>query len=160
MKAYAFSTMYRLQLNFAKYLTFRVRISNKCLTGSYLSGKVEERIMQQNERRANTRVPAKFKITYIHKGDYLISFTRDISVGGMFLYTDNPPPVGDYPELSFSIGELHDVKVRARVVWVNRTSSLQDSGAAVQFIDPPSFLKEAILQFVNKIAIFEDEATS
>ena len=116
--------------------------------------------MKQSERRVNRRVPSKFKLTYIHKGDYLISFTKDISVGGMFIYTESPPPVGDCPELTFSIGELKDVKIRARVVWVNQTSSLQDCGAAVQFIDPPSFLKEAILQFVSKIAVFEDEASS
>ena len=116
--------------------------------------------MQQSERRVNKRIPAKFKLTYIHKGDYLISFTKDISVGGMFIYTENPPPVGDCPELTFSIGELHDVKIRARVVWVNQASSPQDTGAAVQFIDPPSFLKKAILQFVNKIAVLEDEVSS
>ncbi len=117
-------------------------------------------MVQQSERRVNKRVPAKFKLTYIHKGDYLLSFSKDISVDGMFICTKKPPPVGDCPELSFSIGELHDVKIRARVVWVNRASSRQDAGAAVQFIDPPSFLKEAILQFVSKIAVLEDEASS
>ncbi len=115
--------------------------------------------MLQRERRVNTRVPAKFQITYIHQGDYLLSFTKDISVGGMFISTENPPPVGDCPELTFSIGELNDVKVRARVVWVNNSPAHRNTGAAVQFIEPPSFLTEAILQYVNKITVLEEEVS-
>ncbi len=109
------------------------------------------------ERRKNKRIPAKFKLTYIHEGDYLISFTKDISVGGMFIYTENPPPVGDCPELFFSIGELRNIKIKTRVVWVNKAPSPKDTGVAVEFLDLNESMKEAILKYVNRIAVLEDE---
>jgi c-di-GMP-binding flagellar brake protein YcgR len=120
----------------------------------------ETALMKRNERRVNKRIPAKYTINYIDQGDYLISFSKDISVGGMFLYTENPPPIGDCPELSFSIGELRDVKVRSRVVWVKQTPSPQDRGIAVQFIDPPPYLTEAIMQLVSRLAVLEPEANA
>lgn len=112
--------------------------------------------MTTSERRTNKRVPAKFKVNYIHKGDYLISFSKDISVDGMFIHTENPSPVGDTPKLTFSIGDFQEVSVTAKVVWVNRKqSATDDSGMAVQFLDASPLLKENILHFVHRIAILE-----
>jgi len=110
--------------------------------------------MSAHERRMTTRVPAHFQVNFIHQGDYLISHTRDISVDGMFLYTTTPPPVGEQTELTFSIGGLNNVKLRADVVWVNHTTSRKDSGMAVRFIDPAPELIEAILGIVKKVAVF------
>ena len=110
------------------------------------------------ERRIKKRVPAKFKVSYIHEEDYLISFSKDISADGMFLYTKNPPPVGDTPMLTFSIDDLREISVTARVIWVNRARSETDSGIGVQFLDASPLLKKAILQFVNRVAIIEKES--
>lgn len=112
------------------------------------------------ERRTNDRVPVRFKVNYIHRGDYLISFSRDISVDGMFLHTENPPPVGDYPRLTFSIGELEEVSVTAKVVWVSKPGSITGSGMAVQFLDLPPHLKETILKTVHRVTVLEKDGNA
>jgi Tfp pilus assembly protein PilZ len=98
-------------------------------------------------------VPAKFKINYIHEQDYIISYTRDISVDGMFVYTQNPPGIGEITKLTFSIGELKKLTVDARVMWVNDATIKTDSGIGVKFIKPPAVLKKAIIDIVNRVAV-------
>ncbi len=112
------------------------------------------------ERRTNDRVPVKFKVNYIHEGDYLISFSKDISVDGMFLSTDNPPPIGEYPRLQFSIGELQEVSVTAKVVWVSLPGSIMGAGMAVQFLEIPPELKEVILKIVSRLTILENDGNA
>lgn len=109
-----------------------------------------------NNRRNNLRVPTDFEITYIHKKDYMVSFTRNISADGMFVYTENPPKVGEVIKLTFSIGNLDQVTVNAKVVWVNQTDPYEDPGMGIQFIDTPPILRDAILKLVNRIAILGD----
>jgi uncharacterized protein (TIGR02266 family) len=117
-----------------------------------------EEKMTKTERRSTQRVSAKYEINYIHEGDYLISFSKDISVDGMFIQTDNFPDVGDTTKLTFSIGNLNKVSVNAKVVWVNDVESTKDAGMGVQFINPPTHLKDAILKIVNRVAVLERES--
>ena len=105
------------------------------------------------ERRASQRIPSRFEINHIHEGDYLISYSKDLSVDGMFVSTNSPPAVGEETKLTFSIGDIDRVTVDARVVWVS-TSDLEDkAGMGVEFIDPPDFLRDAILENIKKIAV-------
>jgi hypothetical protein len=113
--------------------------------------------MDKSERRISKRVKADFNVNFIHGGDYLISQTRDISVDGMFLYTKKPSKQAEHTTLSFSLGDLHDLKVEAEVIWANKTSS-QDSGMAVKFLNPSDDLQTAILEIINKIAILEEKS--
>ena len=115
--------------------------------------------MARSERRIHKRAPAKFKVDYVHKGDYLISFSKNISADGMYVNTKNPPSVGDTVNLTFSIGELEAISVDAKVIWVNRTESETDSGAGVQFLDISPNLKKTILHFINRIAVLEKDTS-
>ena len=112
--------------------------------------------MTSAERRIHKRVPATFKISYIHEGDYLISYSKDLSVDGMFIYTKDPPAVGETTEITFSIGNIEHISVDAKVVWVNCSESETEAGVGVQFVNPPPFLKETILEVVNRIALLLD----
>ncbi len=116
--------------------------------------------MNKTERRQNKRVPAKFKINYIHEGDYLISFTRDISVDGMFIYTENPPSVGEQTKLTFSLEDSDPIAVEAKVIWANTSGNKKDHGVGVQFINSSQEFKDAILAYVNRVAIIEENDVS
>ena len=105
------------------------------------------------ERRINKRVPAKFKVTYVSDRDFLISYTKDLSVDGMFICTQNPQPAGETIKLTFSIGKIDQVTIDAKVVWINSSNIEDESGMGVHFIDTPDFIKEEILKAVNKIAV-------
>lgn len=103
-------------------------------------------------RRIHSRVAARFKVDYDHQGNYLISYSKNISVDGMFICTKAPPPVGACLRLVFSIDGLHEVMVSARVVWAADGES-DCPGIGVKFLDPPEHLKEAVLKMVNRIVI-------
>lgn len=105
------------------------------------------------ERRGNQRVPSKFEINYVNEGDYLISYSKDLSVDGMFVSTNSPPAVGEETKLTFSIGNIDQVTVDAKVIWVNSSDQDDNAGMGVKFIDPPDSLREAILENIKKIAV-------
>ncbi|MFZ5569022.1 MAG: PilZ domain-containing protein [Thermodesulfobacteriota bacterium] len=110
--------------------------------------------MAAPERRVKRRVDASFEISYIHEGDYLISFSRDISVDGMFIYTRTPLPIGASTRLSFSVTGLDNpIEVNAKVIWANTHGGKKDNGIGVQFVDPPEQIRETILQYVNRVAV-------
>jgi len=109
-----------------------------------------------DERRSNQRVPSKFEINYVHEGDYLISYSKDLSVDGMFISTKKPSAVGEETTLTFSVGDIDQVTVDAKVVWVNESDSEERAGMGVQFINPPDSLKDAILENIKKIAVLLD----
>ncbi|MDH3359545.1 MAG: PilZ domain-containing protein [Desulfobulbaceae bacterium] len=113
--------------------------------------------MASDERRRTKRIPAQLEVNIVHDDDYIISLSKDISVDGMFIATTNPPPVGSIQTLTFSIGELREVSVKAMVMWTNQKENVADHGMGVQFIDASDELREAILHSVNRVAVFDTE---
>lgn len=114
--------------------------------------------MASANNRIGRRVPANFKVDYIHKGNYILSFNKNISVDGMYLCTENPPQVGQHIDLIFSVGAVQEVEVTAIVVWVNMSGPLKEKGMGVQFLSPLSpELKENIVQIVDRLAVLEND---
>jgi uncharacterized protein (TIGR02266 family) len=114
--------------------------------------------MASENRRIGIRIPVNFKVDYIHKGDYILSFNKDISVDGMFICTENPPPVGQHLQLIFPVEEISEVEVAAIVIWVKDTGPSPERGMGVQFLSPLApQLKEYIVQFVDRVAVLEKD---
>ena len=109
--------------------------------------------MLTNERRMNKRIDTKFEISYVHKNDYLISFTKNISAEGMFVETENPPEVGSTIKLIFSIGNLKKMEINAEVIWVNKGPLSKDHGMGLKFLNMPASDKESLLKEINIIAV-------
>jgi len=113
--------------------------------------------MRNPDRRINERIEKEFKVSYVHDGDYLISYTRDVSVDGMFIFTDSPPAIGETIRLTFNLGG-EELTVSADVIWSNSPQTSADIGMGVRFLKPSEKLKKAVLHFVNKVAVFETQA--
>ena len=109
--------------------------------------------MSKDERRINKRSDTKFEISYVHENDYLISFTKNISAEGMFVYTESPPAVGSTIKFIFSIGNLKKIEIDAKVMWINKGALSKDHGVGVKFLNMPARDKDAILKEINIIAI-------
>ena len=109
--------------------------------------------MKNQERRINERIAAEFKVSYIHDGDYLISYSKDISADGMFIYTESPPSIGEHPQITFVMNN-HEISLQTEVMWINTSKSQKDCGMGVRFINPPSKLRKEILGIVNRVAVF------
>ncbi len=114
--------------------------------------------MGSAERRVFARVPANFEVDVIHKDNYIISFNRDISVDGMFLCTQNPPPVGSQVRLHFTLDHMEKIELPAIVIWVDTRGPVEEHGIGVQFLDQPSpEFKKSILKLLDRIKILQHD---
>lgn len=108
------------------------------------------------DRRGFIRVPSDFRVDYIHEGDYIISTSKDISVDGMFICTENPPPPGMHLSLIFSIGELQGVEIGCLVVWGKLNGPSKERGMGVQFVDSlPEHIKSSLMRVVHRITVLD-----
>ena len=113
--------------------------------------------MTTANNRIDERAPVNFEVFYIHKEDYILSFSRNISFGGMYLCTADPPEPGRKVILIFPMEEFYQAEVMAMVIWVNRSTHLEENGMGVQFLSPlPPNLKEAIMSHVKRIEVVKE----
>ncbi|HEV2348375.1 MAG TPA: PilZ domain-containing protein [Terriglobia bacterium] len=75
-----------------------------------------------------------------------LAFARDISVGGMFIETDQPMPVGSRITLRFNLDENEPIMVASAEV----TYQVGRMGVGVKFIDVSTEDLERIENFVGK----------
>ena len=113
--------------------------------------------MSTDNRRAEERVPVDFQINYIHEEDYVLSFSKNISLGGMFLCTPDPLEPGSKVKLIFPVEEHYQAEVMAVVVWVNTSTNVGAIGMGVQFLSPlASNLKETIMKQIKRVEILKE----
>ena len=110
-----------------------------------------------DQTRTGPRAAARFRVDYAHEGNYLISCTQNISADGIFVCTEAPPPVGTVVQLVFSVGDLTEVAVAARVAWVGPPGGVSEPGMGLRFLDLPAPLREAILELVHRVAILDSD---
>jgi c-di-GMP-binding flagellar brake protein YcgR len=84
---------------------------------------------ERKERRAHPRIHVVAKVEVEAQGRSFVAVVRNISAGGMQIYTANPAAIGDRLQLAFS---LTDGGKTFRVVAVVR-SVFPDSAMGVQF---------------------------
>ena len=99
-----------------------------------------EQIAHADKPRAYPRVPAKLRVGWTSSHDFLVAYSENISRGGIFIATDNPPELREIVELSVELPDgLSPVKTRAEVVHsvtaAQARSSGRVAGAGLQFID-------------------------
>ncbi|KPK00565.1 MAG: hypothetical protein AMJ60_00875 [Desulfobacterales bacterium SG8_35] len=113
--------------------------------------------MSVDNRRSEERAPVDFQVDYIHDGDYVLSFSKNISLGGMFLCTPDPPEPGSRLKLIFPVEEYYHAEVMAVVVWVNWSDNVGEIGMGVQFLSPLSSpLKENIMKHIKRVVILKE----
>ena len=114
--------------------------------------------MAASDRRIINRYPIDFRVDYINSGDYVISCSRDISMDGMFINTDSPPPAGTHVNLIFPLDGHLEVEVSALVVWNRQKSDFKKTGMGVQFLTPlPQEVKNNFFKNIDRIVILSDK---
>ena len=85
------------------------------------------------ERREYARIEARFDVQFVYADGYFELQTEDISLGGMFINTEQLLPVGENLQVILSLGEgKPSIKVKAQVVHIvnepnDRTASWHGS---------------------------------
>lgn len=106
------------------------------------------------ERRANPRVPMMVRVREAATGEQSQHFSREISLGGLFLETDRPFAKGTTLHLEFQVpGTDHLVKAKAEVV------RLGDQGIGVRFLSTDARSKELIAAYVEKLESIRKKLT-
>lgn len=113
--------------------------------------------MSAGNSRSQERAPVDFQVNCIHEGDYVLSFSKNISLGGMFLCTPNPPEPGSRVKLIFPVEEHYHTEVMTVVVWVNRSPNARETGMGVQFLSPLALhVKEQIMKQIKRVEILKE----
>jgi len=98
--------------------------------------KHERRRHFRGKSRAGKRVDLSFRRAD-GKGDLVDAVTRNIGVGGAYILTDQPEPVGTRLEVHIRIpGDDPPIPVQAEVRWTTAPEDDEDSaGMGVRFLD-------------------------
>ncbi len=117
------------------------------LCSAYFSGDVE---------RKNKRYNLDFQVAYEIQGDYVIDSAKNISSGGFYIESGNPPPVGkDFLFKIYLPEEEKPIELPGRVVWMNERGRV-----GVRFIPTASELSRKLENIIKKFAVEVSENTT
>jgi uncharacterized protein (TIGR02266 family) len=88
-----------------------------------------------NNRRF-PRAPLAFEVHYRTRGSFLVSYSLNLSKGGLFLETEELQPLGSNLTVRFSVpGTTTQIETEARVMWVRSEFSSEGlpPGMGLQF---------------------------
>ncbi|MFQ5723629.1 MAG: PilZ domain-containing protein [Terriglobia bacterium] len=98
------------------------------------------------DRRTAKRASLVTQIRTSSGGQTLVGYSRDISIGGVFVETEDPPEKGSELALRFRLAPDSPIReARATVVY-----RLPGEGMGLRFLDLPDELRQAIEQFVTQ----------
>jgi type IV pilus assembly protein PilZ len=109
--------------------------------------------MSDRDRRVHARTDIELRVGYGSVGEFLSDWTSNVSVGGMFLRTTEPKPVGTRFKLRFQIPE-HDrtIEAQGEVCWVipGNTTPPPQPGMGIRFADVHPHDQEAIARLIAR----------
>lgn len=83
---------------------------------------------KSNRRYPRIPTPKGIWVSWQHDGQQNVSRVRDLNIGGLFIETDSPPPIGTTIALLFSVPEG---EIRSSALIKNITPG---EGMGVQFV--------------------------
>lgn len=108
--------------------------------------------VKRMERRALRRLPLRVMVEYESLEDFLIDYTANVSVGGMFIRTETPLEEGTRFRLRFQVpGRSRPIETYGEVRW---KLSPEDAGPmvpgmGVQFDELASTDRKAVLKMMG-----------
>jgi hypothetical protein len=107
-----------------------------------------EYITPEIEKRQHRRAKLLTQVQCAALGREDLLLTRDVSVGGMFLTTNDPFPTNSEVTLSFRLrGGDPPISSRGKVMY-----SMRDMGMGIAFVDLSEASRQALQKFVDEVA--------
>ncbi|MFH1808594.1 MAG: response regulator [Pseudomonadota bacterium] len=99
--------------------------------------------------RRYERFPVELRVDYTVEQEPRREVVRNLSRGGFFLDSFDPPPLGETLDLAlYTPGSEQPTMLRGRVVWSRRADRAGSSGlpvgAGIEFVDDPQRIDEAV----------------
>jgi type IV pilus assembly protein PilZ len=105
------------------------------------------------ERRDDSRAEIEVEVHYRTAQEFLAAYSRNISGGGIFIKTQQPPPLNQAVLLHFTLpGISHDFQVRGVVVWANPVSTRSSfpAGMGIKFLNIDPKEQQLIADFIKQ----------
>ncbi len=88
----------------------------------------------RSDKRRHPRLPVRLKVAYRTAGSFLVSYTINLSRGGLFIQTDSPLPEGTPLTLELSLpGRSTPVLLNGHVAWSRRAMEDSPGGMGIAF---------------------------
>ncbi len=104
------------------------------------------------DHRIHHREDVQLQVQYATLEEFLSDWTSNVSVGGMFLQTENPKPVGTKFQLRFRIPTYErTIEAQGEVCWVIPADQPvpPHAGMGVRFTDVTAEDQEAIRRLIS-----------
>jgi len=109
------------------------------------------------ERRKQTRFAVKLKAVFVSPKDFMEHYIFDLSLGGLFVETDNPLDTGKEFELRiFLLDELEPMEIPCEVMWSRKKEELTPTGEClppgmgVKFVKLSNENLERLIDVLNR----------
>jgi type IV pilus assembly protein PilZ len=124
-----------------------------CKNKVRLPGVLKHESPHGNERREK-RCPIALQVRYGSGREFKLDYTKNVSQGGMFIKTDNPPETGMKIHLQLHIPELSEpVLLYGEVVHRHKyASSDEDAGIGVKFLDIDPISKGILVNYIKTLS--------
>jgi Tfp pilus assembly protein PilZ len=134
----------------------RIERTIRAVARSTPSGSLRPGAAAPENRRVFPRHPARFRIHWAPLGDLQSGFSVNVSASGVFLESEDPPPVGATLFMSLELpGSSAPVDVQGlvaqRVTKEVADASGTVAGAGIQFLDATDAFREALDRAVDLV---------
>lgn len=87
------------------------------------------------DKRKHARIPITAKVTRVDGDRNDFFFTKDLSIGGVFLMSDREVPIGTIVNLELAISGVKElISIRGKVVRIEKKEG-KVLGLGIQFLD-------------------------
>ena len=125
------------------------------------SGERPSQVPDAGDRRVAERVPVEWAVDYASGDTFLYSYITNISTMGIFIYSQQPLPLGSRLSLKFAPPGEDGFELQAEVAWVNpyrEGGENLNPGMGVRFVDLALEMRERLVELVRTIAYLPDHA--
>jgi len=118
-----------------------------------------------DERRDDLRVPTVLKVSYASPKEFVENYLHNLSLGGLFIETDDPLSVGEKTDLKIFLPDKEkELEVTGEVVWVRTEPEVtpegtQPAGMGIRFLNLSKETRERIIGVLSR-ALHEIQAQS
>jgi uncharacterized protein (TIGR02266 family) len=98
------------------------------------------------ERRESPRLPISARVVFKEGKREEVYFSEDLSLGGLYLKTENPPGIGTSFELEIAIPGLELIKAKGEVIWKHT-----GNGFGIRFTRMTAQNKKILKSYLEKV---------
>lgn len=110
------------------------------------------RMTEFKGRRDSPRLAAIIQVRYRRREDFALEYARDISLGGVFIATEDPLSEGEAVEIQLFLPELKQpVALFGTVVRTVRTKAKGLSGMGIAFEELDEFTRATLLGYLREM---------